>query len=61
MTIESAAEEHGDTNPEETRHEDDRRAKIEQRLQGLFHLAGDSHSARQLMRLVMAYRLGQKS
>ncbi|HSG22068.1 MAG TPA: hypothetical protein VLA64_03830 [Azonexus sp.] len=46
--------------PEEAAQENLRRAQIEQRLQELFRLAGDSESARQLMRMVIEYRLKQQ-
>ena len=36
------------------------RAQIEQRLQHVFRLAGDSEAVRQLMRMVGEYRLGQR-
>ena len=35
------------------------RAQIEQRLQHVFHLAGDGEAVRQLMQMVVEYRLRQ--
>lgn len=37
-----------------------RRAQIEQRVQPLFRLAGDNEPARELMRMVVEYRLRQQ-
>lgn len=47
--------------PADAAHQDALRVQIEQRLEALFHSAGDGEAARQLLRMVIDYRLRQTS
>jgi uncharacterized membrane protein len=47
--------------PADAAHQAALRAQIEQRLQAIFHSAGDGEAARQLLRMVIDYRLRQTS
>jgi len=60
MNNDPGQQEVGGSEPTKAEHENLRRAQIEQRLQDLFRLAGDSDSTRQLMRMVIEYRQSQQ-
>lgn len=61
MNNDSGQQKVDSSEPPEAASENLRRAQIEQRLQKLFRLAGESNSTRQLLRMVIEYRQGQQS